>query len=129
MAYMLCSRYTACIVGRTCSSLTSGTEFHSKASMRTTFASSIDMTRYGSHRTCIEICTLKSLASIKVKSLLPVMHVRIASSRTARGTRKSVVDSVCPLKEDRSEEHTSELQSLMRISYAVFCLKKKTYMR
>src|SRR3546814_2585020 len=29
----------------------------------------------------------------------------------------------------RSEEHTSELQSLMRISYAVFCLKKKTQMR
>src|SRR3546814_7288668 len=28
--------------------------------------------------------------------------------------------------ERRSEEHTSELQSLMRISYAVFCLKKKT---
>src|SRR3546814_3894103 len=27
----------------------------------------------------------------------------------------------------RSEEHTSELQSLMRISYAVFCLKKKNY--
>src|SRR3546814_3053318 len=27
---------------------------------------------------------------------------------------------------DRSDEHTSELQSLMRISYAVFCLKKKT---
>src|SRR3546814_4525811 len=27
----------------------------------------------------------------------------------------------------RSEEHTSELQSLMRISYAIFCLKKKTY--
>src|SRR3546814_6666142 len=29
------------------------------------------------------------------------------------------------LQEGRSEEHTSELQSLMRISYAVFCLKKK----
>src|SRR3546814_1156796 len=29
----------------------------------------------------------------------------------------------------RSEEHTSELQSLMRISYAVFCLKKKIYNR
>src|SRR3546814_3024272 len=29
----------------------------------------------------------------------------------------------------RSEEHTSELQSLMRISYAVFCLKKKTNIR
>src|SRR3546814_3741310 len=30
-----------------------------------------------------------------------------------------------PRREMRSEEHTSELQSLMRISYAVFCLKKK----
>src|SRR3546814_5474952 len=30
-----------------------------------------------------------------------------------------------PGEADRSEEHTSELQSLMRISYAVFCLKKK----
>src|SRR3546814_939814 len=30
-----------------------------------------------------------------------------------------------PLDRRRSEEHTSELQSLMRISYAVFCLKKK----
>src|SRR3546814_4686141 len=29
---------------------------------------------------------------------------------------------------ERSEEHTSELQSLMRISYAVFCLKKKKYL-
>src|SRR3546814_6880370 len=35
--------------------------------------------------------------------------------------------SVHPVK--RSEEHTSELQSLMRISYAVFCLKKKTTQR
>src|SRR3546814_4828725 len=32
----------------------------------------------------------------------------------------------CLLQRTRSEEHTSELQSLMRISYAVFCLKKKT---
>src|SRR3546814_5735289 len=31
-----------------------------------------------------------------------------------------------PCRDGRSEEHTSELQSLMRISYAVFCLKKKT---
>src|SRR3546814_10010912 len=30
--------------------------------------------------------------------------------------------------DSRSEEHTSELQSLMRISYAVFCLKKKTHL-
>src|SRR3546814_2398326 len=31
-----------------------------------------------------------------------------------------------PAQDVRSEEHTSELQSLMRISYAVFCLQKKT---
>src|SRR3546814_4647257 len=33
--------------------------------------------------------------------------------------------AVAAIAEGRSEEHTSELQSLMRISYAVFCLKKK----
>src|SRR3546814_9127336 len=38
-------------------------------------------------------------------------------SRAALGDR--------PSTKNRSEEHTSELQSLMRISYAVFCLKKK----
>src|SRR3546814_6325950 len=36
---------------------------------------------------------------------------------------------VAPGSQVRSEEHTSELQSLMRISYAVFCLKKKTDQR
>src|SRR3546814_3634530 len=40
-----------------------------------------------------------------------------------QGTGRIVLDPM-PSK-DRSEEHTSELQSLMRISYAVFCLKKK----
>src|SRR3546814_8699258 len=36
------------------------------------------------------------------------------------------VDTDIVIPAHRSEEHTSELQSLMRISYAVFCLKKKT---
>src|SRR3546814_3934121 len=36
-----------------------------------------------------------------------------------------VSDQIEHTREYRSEEHTSELQSLMRISYAVFCLKKK----
>src|SRR3546814_1153249 len=44
-------------------------------------------------------------------------------SRQVSGTAVSIHGS------DRSEEHTSELQSLMRISYAVFCLKKKTQSR
>src|SRR3546814_8141762 len=42
-----------------------------------------------------------------------------ASCRTRRLARLAVA------ADHRSEEHTSELQSLMRISYAVFCLKKK----
>src|SRR3546814_1296880 len=45
------------------------------------------------------------------------------SAVATRMTRSSMLEV---LREDyRSEEHTSELQSLMRISYAVFCLKKK----
>src|SRR3546814_5941320 len=40
---------------------------------------------------------------------------------TSRLRRRALSDNL------RSEEHTSELQSLMRISYAVFCLKKKKY--
>src|SRR3546814_1879057 len=47
----------------------------------------------------------------------------------AAGSREAEIataDSAIPPPEPpRSEEHTSELQSLMRISYAVFCLKKK----
>src|SRR3546814_4820270 len=42
---------------------------------------------------------------------------RFAAARASRARRRVHA---------RSEEHTSELQSLMRISYAVFCLKKKT---
>src|SRR3546814_2342835 len=47
---------------------------------------------------------------------------RTEESRHLRRVLHQVIDVVVHL---RSEEHTSELQSLMRISYAVFCLKKK----
>src|SRR3546814_1941554 len=40
---------------------------------------------------------------------------------------QKVIVNAMPAGPRRSEEHTSELQSLMRISYAVFCLKKKNY--
>src|SRR3546814_3004547 len=44
------------------------------------------------------------------------------------GGRDETVQADFPiLHSHRSEEHTSELQSLMRISYAVFCLKKQIY--
>src|SRR3546814_8497153 len=48
---------------------------------------------------------------------------RSACSRT--GPRHSSCPPIRYLSTRRSEEHTSELRSLMRISYAVFCLKKK----
>src|SRR3546814_6174065 len=44
---------------------------------------------------------------------------------TENVTRTNFMSEFCFADETRSEEHTSELQSLMRISYAVFCLKKK----
>src|SRR3546814_3261053 len=47
-----------------------------------------------------------------------------ACRRSARRNRRAVRRGRA--RPGRSEEHTSELQSLMRISYAVFCLKKKT---
>src|SRR3546814_3751080 len=40
-------------------------------------------------------------------------------------TIDDLAETIFPYLTTRSEEHTSELQSLMRISYAVFCLKKK----
>src|SRR3546814_20901927 len=43
----------------------------------------------------------------------------------ARARMGGVLAQAPRLRQGRSEEHTSELQSLMRISYAVFCLKKK----
>src|SRR3546814_9625581 len=49
-------------------------------------------------------------------------HQRVDRALQDEG-RRGAVDAT----DERSEEHTSELQSLMRISYAVFCLKKQTY--
>src|SRR3546814_5754786 len=42
-----------------------------------------------------------------------------------RDTAETIIETITQFGKGRSEEHTSELQSLMRISYAVFCLKKK----
>src|SRR3546814_5523087 len=60
-------------------------------------------------------------ASTVSRSLLPTTW------RTAPAPNEMITCCMVPSKSAgaRSEEHTSELQSLMRISYAVFCLKKK----
>src|SRR3546814_4435477 len=47
------------------------------------------------------------------------------SSSPNRAETEAIENDRRPSPQIRSEEHTSELQSLMRISYAVFCLKKK----
>src|SRR3546814_2902135 len=52
------------------------------------------------------------------------LQLRIHASAECVGHGRGVVEKQ-KVEAARSEEHTSELQSLMRISYAVFCLKKK----
>src|SRR3546814_6134548 len=64
-----------------------------------------------------------------VTAVHPDGEVAVARAAAARGTALGPSSFASqPVEEvvERSEEHTSELQSLMRISYAVFCLKKKT---
>src|SRR3546814_6558446 len=57
------------------------------------------------------------------ETIFPYLTTVEALKLAAQGFRKDVAKLSCCA--GRSEEHTSELQSLMRISYAVFCLKKK----
>src|SRR3546814_6596134 len=47
------------------------------------------------------------------------------NATTKMGSSRKTASKLLNFLQERSEEHTSELQSLMRISYAVFCLKKK----
>src|SRR3546814_9798241 len=58
---------------------------------------------------------------------IPIGTVMSRLHRGRKGLEKALYEFAVKrrLAEPRSEEHTSELQSLMRISYAVFCLKKK----
>src|SRR3546814_4920274 len=61
-------------------------------------------------------------AIVSCQSTLP----RIAANAIGMPAEKARPRIACGIASTRrSEEHTSELQSLMRISYAVFCLKKK----
>src|SRR3546814_10432976 len=55
----------------------------------------------------------------------PIHQPLVIEMRPARPGERDPADRVGPAFAGRSEEHTSELQSLMRISYAVFCLQKQ----
>src|SRR3546814_6604952 len=74
------------------------------------------------------VCVVHNETSTGVTSR--VAEVRAAIDRAGHPALL-MVDTISSLgsidyrHDERSEEHTSELQSLMRISYAVFCLKKK----
>src|SRR3546814_3601007 len=66
----------------------------------------------------------------RVKNSIRAADARVESGRanlrfTEADVFTAIVSVYMDVMRDRSEEHTSELQSLMRISYAVFCLKKK----
>src|SRR3546814_7713590 len=60
---------------------------------------------------------------------IPAAVISMALLRLVSGAtilENNIVQTIASAAGTRSEEHTSELQSLMRISYAVFCLKNKT---
>src|SRR3546814_1825440 len=59
--------------------------------------------------------------------LQPTVRVNTITKRSTNRMGIVLSFDLFLFKMNRSEEHTSELQSLMRISYAVFCLKKKKY--
>src|SRR3546814_10428675 len=83
------------------------------------------------HRACgLPLCPRLSSAQShpRVDCLSKPENGAIAASSCLlqRNARQKVWLPIASRRNDRSEEHTSELQSLMRISYAVFCVKKKT---
>src|SRR3546814_3585402 len=68
---------------------------------------------------------LTSLDDLDLASLEPLLSAEPPVEVLLIGCGRAMALIDPALREARSEEHTSELQSLMRISYAVFCLKKK----
>src|SRR3546814_6455380 len=79
-----------------------------------------------------EPSNMKPSASSSSPTTLATMvrccHLPLGSVKR-RSTHSISFSSIIFRTSFRSEEHTSELQSLMRISYAVFCLKKKNYIQ
>src|SRR3546814_10707181 len=93
----------------------------------------IDVTSWGAqHEETVRITSI-TIGLDTAKSVFQV-HVEDVEGRTVtrRRLRRSQVAAflarqAASVVRIRSEEHTSELQSLMRLSYAVFCLKKKKH--
>src|SRR3546814_4085341 len=75
------------------------------------------------HKRALKVWDQRAFRNLDNTRELGTRNIKLALRRLRRFAREGAADE---LDLDRSEEHTSELQSLMRISYAVFCLKKKT---
>src|SRR3546814_1554776 len=73
----------------------------------------------------------RAMATFKLTGGVSHFYDKLVGGMIARGYPKDFAERTFKQIEGfgRSEEHTSELQSLMRISYAVFCLKKKNKSR
>src|SRR3546814_1508118 len=68
---------------------------------------------------------LRSATPVRSWKYIPLSASSCAKAGVARAADARTAQVIIFFINKRSEEHTSELQSLMRISYAVFCLKKK----
>src|SRR3546814_8167787 len=92
----------------------------------------------GLHNRLADVPVLQAAAARHDRKLFDVRHptreFAVASGKKRPGKRLLAVGTDCSVGKmyttlARSEEHTSELQSIMRTSYAVFCLKKNTKMQ
>src|SRR3546814_8932991 len=94
-----------------------------------------DRNRRAAEQPCLELMAGRAIGAVIVEQGEP--RLLLALRREGQMTDGAHINLPTPIKganarqqiterENRSEENTSELQSLMRISYAVFCLKKTT---
>src|SRR3546814_10166017 len=71
--------------------------------------------------------TMRKSGTILAIALAGILSACASGPAPVDVTRFHLGRADAPLERGRSEEHTSELQSLMRLSYAVFCLKKNNH--
>src|SRR3546814_1009452 len=81
--------------------------------------------RTSSGRPCQSPIPFNAIMQAKMPPAIEPGTHQVSSQKNLSPSERPMVSAEMPAIKSRSEEHTSELQSLMRISYAVFCLKKK----
>src|SRR3546814_8633901 len=90
------------------------------------FGSAVEMSRLMSETEEIHDCIIAGIDTVAADFEHPAGDASwLIAALLAECGQRYRIDPAQTTLYGRSEEHTSELQSLMRISYAVFCLKKK----